>query len=201
MINRGGNFAEHFSAQTGPHGDDVHVIAQMIKTFFRKLPDPLYNALHLSRSSFEEMVKLTPEQLTQRVEAFVEPFRSVLLWLLDLLIDVANLQKRNRMSPENLSIVFAPNLFFFSPVANDPLDTAQVVHLVSKFTSALIIARRDCAQRQIAPPGTARYMDEPDNPPTWEGSNSIDSSKISLDDVAATPVDVDVHNLCRVLEE
>ena len=133
--------------------------------------------------------------------AFVEPCRSVLFWLLDLLVDVANLQKRNRMSPDNLSIVFAPNLFFFSPVANDPLDTAQVVHLVSKFTSALIIARRDCGKRQTASPGTVRYMDEPENPPTWEASNSIDSSKISPGDVATAPVDADVQNLCQILEE
>ena len=131
---------------------------------------------------------LAPEQLMQRVDSFAEPFRSVLLWLLDLLADVANLQKRNRMSPENLGIVFAPNLFFFSPVANDALDTAQVVHLVSKCTAALIKARRDCGTRQAAPPGTVRYMDEPENPPTWEAGNSMDSSRTSLPIVALDPV-------------
>lgn len=41
----------------------------------------------------------------------MEPYHSVLLWLLDLCVEVAYFSPINKMNSKNLAIVIAPNLF------------------------------------------------------------------------------------------
>jgi len=45
------------------------------------------------------------------LDQFPEPNRSILLWLLDMCVEIADFSHVNKMTPKNLAIVIAPNLY------------------------------------------------------------------------------------------
>ena len=73
---------------------DPHLIAALIKEWFRELPGDI----------------LTEDYVSGRVPALNEPEASIYTWFLDLMGEIAENQAVNLMSPKALAIVFAPNL-------------------------------------------------------------------------------------------
>ena len=71
---------------------------------------------------------------------------SLLMWLLDLCVDVASHKAVNKMTPENLAIVFAPNLF--EPDVADPMAAIQFSQKVCQFLQRAILHR--ATQRGVA---------------------------------------------------
>ncbi len=58
-----------------------------------------------------------------------EPFASLLYWILDLCVLISSHSAVNKMTPQNLAIVFAPNLFK-TMVVEDPLAVFDFVIVV-----------------------------------------------------------------------
>eukprot|EP01102_Stenamoeba_stenopodia_P007666 TRINITY_DN2163_c0_g1_i1.p1 TRINITY_DN2163_c0_g1~~TRINITY_DN2163_c0_g1_i1.p1 ORF type:complete len:530 (-),score=106.95 TRINITY_DN2163_c0_g1_i1:57-1646(-) len=89
--------------------NDVNCIANLIKVFFRELPDQVLNELPPSTflSSDDEA------SCVNAYETLLQPGvkKDLLDWLLDLLADVALQEPINKMNSRNLAIVVAPNLF------------------------------------------------------------------------------------------
>jgi len=86
---------------------DVNVIANLLKVWFRDLPIPLLNCVE---SRVIEMNQ-TVEGVSKSVSQFEEPFQSLLLWLWDFCVEIAEHSQVNKMGIQNLGIVIGPNLF------------------------------------------------------------------------------------------
>jgi hypothetical protein len=112
---------------------DPHVVANLIKQFFRELKPKVLNVL--TKEAITEMSSITDlKVLGERLESLPDPQRSSYFWLLDLLCEVADKQEVNRMTPINLAIVLSPNLFDAGPDM-DPFDELVLSQRVAAFTS------------------------------------------------------------------
>eukprot|EP01112_Ceratiomyxa_fruticulosa_P002144 TRINITY_DN1226_c0_g2_i1.p1 TRINITY_DN1226_c0_g2~~TRINITY_DN1226_c0_g2_i1.p1 ORF type:complete len:346 (+),score=40.40 TRINITY_DN1226_c0_g2_i1:272-1309(+) len=96
--------------------NDLNTIASLIKIWFRELPIPILNALP------QESIFYSSE-IADCVAAFdrlPEPQKTLLNWLMDLLIQVAQHSAVNKMTIQNLAIVVAPNLYDVS--TSNPME-------------------------------------------------------------------------------
>lgn len=95
---------------------DVNAIANLLKVFFRDMATPVLNVLP------NEVVFKSGDQ-EKCIAAFntlPEPNKSLMDWLIDMLAEVTRSSDVNKMTPQNLSIVVAPNLY--DPQGADPLE-------------------------------------------------------------------------------
>uniref|UniRef100_A0ABM5FPF6 Rho GTPase-activating protein 9 isoform X2 n=1 Tax=Pogona vitticeps TaxID=103695 RepID=A0ABM5FPF6_9SAUR len=96
-----------------PQWDDVHVLTGALKLFFRELPEPL-----LPYSLFDDFVaavKLSDpkdkvSKLTGLIQSLPQPNRDTLYYLLEHLRKVMAHSDTNRMTTQNIGIVFGPTL-------------------------------------------------------------------------------------------
>ena len=89
--------------------EDVNCIANLIKVWFRDLPqtDAILGAL--AKGSLNHIK--TPAQAGKVVDGLDDSqSKSILLWLLSLAALVAANEDNNKMNPQNLGIVMGPNL-------------------------------------------------------------------------------------------
>jgi len=87
--------------------NDVNSVASLIKIWFRELPTPILNCVP-PETIFHS------NDIAGCVKAFEDlPIlqKTLLSWLMDLLINVAQYSKENKMTSQNLAIVVAPNLY------------------------------------------------------------------------------------------
>ncbi|NXN44492.1 RHG15 protein, partial [Rhinoptilus africanus] len=96
-----------------PEWSDVHVVTGALKLFFRELPEPLvpYGLF----DPFIEAVKLPdPQEQVERVAELVQslppPNYATLRYLLAHLCRVMERVDVNRMTRQNIGIVFGPTL-------------------------------------------------------------------------------------------
>jgi hypothetical protein len=92
---------------------NVHVAANLLKLFFRELPEPLFTEIFYQQ--FVHAIQLTDID-NQRV-TLLETFallnvnnRRILLYLLDHLLRVSEYSHVNMMHLENLAVIFGPTL-------------------------------------------------------------------------------------------
>ena len=105
---------------------DLHVLATIIKVWFRMMPVKLLSVV----SPAEITSCSTGAQCMQVLQRFPAAHKGVVLWLLDLMADVADQQESNKMNERALAIVMAPNLYD-APATDNPLDAlmqARGVH-------------------------------------------------------------------------
>ena len=122
---------------------DPNVVANLIKQFYRELKPNLLNC-HDRDTIFKWADLDTNEELEIAMDSIPEPSKSAFLWLLDLLADTAEKVDENRMTPKNLAIVLAPNLYDAGADASpmEALVCAQkVATLVSIFLKYRIETR------------------------------------------------------------
>jgi len=97
------------------YAKDVNVCANLLKIWFRELPVPVLNQVE---KSFIEKSQTTGDVKKCVTQDFPEPAQSILIWLWDLCVEVAEHQETNKMTPQNLAIVIGPNLFNTTTIAN-----------------------------------------------------------------------------------
>ncbi|KAF7240332.1 Rho GTPase-activating protein 9 [Varanus komodoensis] len=98
---------------TDPQWDDVHVITGALKLFFRELPEPL-----VPYSLFDEFIaavklpdlKEKISKLAGLIQSLPQSNRDTLQYLLEHLRKVMELSDVNRMTTQNIGIVFGPTL-------------------------------------------------------------------------------------------
>jgi len=98
---------------------DIHAIANLIKVWFRELPEPILNVIPA------ETLNDSAKDFMEIYHSLPEPNKSLLQWLLDLLTDVAAREKENKMGVKTLAIVISPNLY--STNSTDPIAMQQKV--------------------------------------------------------------------------
>lgn len=105
---------------------DIHCISTGIKVWFRELPAPIFRDLD------EEKIKVcdTDADAAVILSSCPEPALSVLLWLMDLCVEIINNSLVNMMTAKNMSIVLTPNLYRVKDGGN-PQD---MLMMAKKFT-------------------------------------------------------------------
>lgn len=96
--------------------NDINTIASLLKIWFRELPTPILNCVP-QESIFHS------NDLAGCVKAFEslpDLQKTLLSWLMDLLIQTAQNSKENKMTSQNLAIVVAPNLYDVS--TSNPME-------------------------------------------------------------------------------
>lgn len=112
---------------------DLHVLATVIKVWFRMMPVKLLSVV----SPAEITSCSTGAQCMQVLQRFPAAHKGVVLWLLDLMADVAAQQESNKMNERALAIVMAPNLYD-APATENPLDALMQTQKFTKFLSELL---------------------------------------------------------------
>jgi len=119
--------------EAGGEKADVNVYANLIKVWFRDLPDPLLNCVAPERvemaSKEEDVVKIVSE--------FPEPHKSIFLWLCDMCVECAVYENVNKMGPKNLAIVIGPNLFNTNKFENPMKAMTYSAKVVEFFEKAI----------------------------------------------------------------
>jgi hypothetical protein len=125
-------------------GVDIHVVAGVLKRWFRELPEPvttfeLFDAfiaateLVLAKKGSTESI-----DVLRRALSVLPPGCSVTLRaLLALLYEVSQNSSHNKMTPSNLSIVFAPSLLRAN--SDDPLVQMMGMQRATQFVELLIV--------------------------------------------------------------
>jgi hypothetical protein len=92
---------------------NVHVAANLLKLFFRELPEPLFTSTYYKE--FLHAIQLTDTDnqratLVTIIESLNSDNRRILFYLLDHLIRVSQYSDINMMHLDNLAVVFGPIL-------------------------------------------------------------------------------------------
>jgi len=96
--------------------NDVNTIASLIKIWFRELPTPILNALPAESIFYSSDIN----DCVTAFNTLPEPQKTLLDWLLQLLILTASNSPVNKMTAQNLAIVVAPNLYDVS--TSNPME-------------------------------------------------------------------------------
>nr|XP_004660052.2 stAR-related lipid transfer protein 13 isoform X1 [Jaculus jaculus] len=105
---------ENFPENVNYEDQSAYDVADMVKQFFRDLPEPLFTN-KLSETFLHIYQYVPKEQRLPAVQAAIlllaDENREVLQTLLCFLNDVVNLVDENQMTPMNLAVCLAPSLF------------------------------------------------------------------------------------------
>uniref|UniRef100_A0A8C1LV77 StAR-related lipid transfer protein 13 n=1 Tax=Cyprinus carpio TaxID=7962 RepID=A0A8C1LV77_CYPCA len=106
-------------------------VADLVKQFFRDLPEPLLTKHFLSVTHILYFLQYVPkEQRLQAVQAAImlmaDENREVLQTLLCFLNDVTSSVEENQMTPMNLAVCLAPSLFHLNIMKNDNLSPRSI---------------------------------------------------------------------------
>jgi len=117
---------------------DVNIISNLIKVWLRELPT------HLLDDARPEDVQScdSEEQAGIIVNELTDPYQSILLWLIDLCLDVSKLSHVNKMTAQNLAIVIGPNLFSPTKATADPMQSLLYSQKVANFFYKAILWRK-----------------------------------------------------------
>merc|ERR1719474_2362239 len=116
---------------------DVNVYANLIKVWFRDLPDPLLNCVN---PDLIEHVA-SADEAGKVVKQMPEPSKSIFLWLCDMCVDVAQYEHTNKMGAGNMAIVVGPNLFNLDKIEN-PMKAMTFSGKVVEFFKHAIVWRQ-----------------------------------------------------------
>ncbi|ETW08823.1 hypothetical protein H310_01330 [Aphanomyces invadans] len=118
--------------------NDVHIVANLIKVWFRDLPTSLFNVIP-EKVMYKACTLKTPESVMAMLNDVPETSKTVMLWLLDLMAGVVKNEKVTKMSSKNMAIVLSPNLF--SIESDNPMVALTMSQKVAEFTTVLLNAR------------------------------------------------------------
>eukprot|EP00466_Bigelowiella_natans_P014199 jgi/Bigna1/81625/fgenesh1_pg.82_\ len=124
--------------------EDINVIANLIKVWFREMPTKLLTGIDPKRIQDCK----NQEDALNIVSTLKEPSQSILLWLLDALAIVSQYQYINKMSPQNLAIVMAPNLFSADHLS--PMEGLLFSQKVAFMLYKAVVGRTENKQRHHA---------------------------------------------------
>ncbi|XP_040607365.1 stAR-related lipid transfer protein 13 isoform X2 [Mesocricetus auratus] len=149
---------ENFPESVSYEDQSAYDVADMVKQFFRDLPEPLFT--HKLSETFLHIYQYVPkEQRLQAVQAAIlllaDENREALQTLLCFLHDVVNLVKENQMTPMNLAVCLAPSLFHL----NLPKKESSPRVIQKKYATGKP-DQKDLNENQAAAQGLAHMITE-----------------------------------------
>jgi len=121
---------------------DGDLIANLIKLWFRELPNPVLQEL-LNGNKIENAKSI--DKVQGVVDGVNEPYKSYFIWLLDLCLDIIQHGATNKMSVKAMAVVMAPNLYDPSKIQN-PVKIMSFSAAIVKFMMFAIQWRQNKIQ-------------------------------------------------------
>ncbi|XP_045149983.1 stAR-related lipid transfer protein 13 isoform X1 [Echinops telfairi] len=151
---------ERFPRSVSYEEQSAYDVADMVKQFFRDLPEPLFTS-KLSDTFLHIYQYVPKEQWLQAVQAAIlllaDENREVLQTLLCFLSDVVSLVQENQMTPMNLAVCLAPSLFHLNLLKKE--STSRVIQ--KKYATGKP-DQRDLSENLAAAQGLAHMIVECD---------------------------------------
>ncbi|CAJ1979135.1 unnamed protein product [Sphenostylis stenocarpa] len=123
-----------------PEDVDIHCLAGLIKAWFRELPTGVLDSL----SPEHVMQCQTEDDCAELVRQLPHTEASLLDWAINLMADVVQEERLNKMNARNIAMVFAPNMTHMA----DPLTALMYAVQVMNFLKTLVLRtlreRKDC---------------------------------------------------------
>lgn len=118
---------------------DLNSVANNLKVWFRDLAenDKILSEIPVSRYSEVNSSSDVPKLLN----LISEPKRTIFMWVLDLCVHTQLHSELNKMTPANLAIVFAPNLYSYEAVITDPKAGLNASRSIQSFIEYAISYR------------------------------------------------------------
>ena len=113
--------------------DEVNTVATLIKVWFRELPEPILNKVPTESIFYSS----DSDRCINAYRELAEPYKTYLTWLLDLLCKTTAHSQVNRMTPQNLAIVVAPNLYDTS--SSDPMEGLVMSQKCVQFLNNILL--------------------------------------------------------------
>ncbi|KAI5651746.1 rhoGAP domain-containing protein [Phthorimaea operculella] len=112
---------------------DVHVVASVLKSYLRELPEPLltyrlYDHFIAASRQPTEQTRLTA--LWEAIHLLPDANFQNLRYLIKFLSTLTQNQNKNKMTPSNLAIVIAPNLLWAADESTFDMNITAVVNCV-----------------------------------------------------------------------
>lgn len=119
---------------------DPNILANLLKVFFRELPENLFNCIPereiLKIASLKTIDEVVHEMTTGILS---EPSNTIILWLLDVMSLFVQNESVNKMSAKNMAIVVSPNLYAVS--SENPMVALTMAQKVAEFTTKILSGR------------------------------------------------------------
>lgn len=115
-----------------PHEyQDVHVVASVLKSYLRSLPEPLLTYRHYAK--FMEVAQIANDQhrkaeILNIINQLPEGNYDNLKYLMKFLTKLSEKNQQNKMSTQNIAIVMSPNLLW--PQNENDQNYAQQVRML-----------------------------------------------------------------------
>eukprot|EP01105_Mastigella_eilhardi_P013632 TRINITY_DN3103_c0_g1_i1.p2 TRINITY_DN3103_c0_g1~~TRINITY_DN3103_c0_g1_i1.p2 ORF type:complete len:392 (-),score=117.19 TRINITY_DN3103_c0_g1_i1:87-1262(-) len=122
---------------------DVNCTATLIKIWYRELPTPVLNSLPAETIFLCEGT----DYCVQAFKTLPEPNKTLLNWLLDLLLMVACNRRVNKMTAQNLAIVVAPNLY--DALTPDPIEALAMSQKAAQFVHNLLVWKVQMKEEEV----------------------------------------------------
>ncbi|KAL8232828.1 hypothetical protein R6Q57_002606 [Mikania cordata] len=122
-----------------PEDIEVHCLAGLIKAWFRELPCGVLDGL-----SPDEVLQCNTEEEQVGLVKKLKPTETALLnWAIDLMSDVAEHEKLNKMNARNIAMVFAPNMTKMSDPLTALMHAVQVMNLLKTLITKTLREREE----------------------------------------------------------
>lgn len=119
---------------------DPNILANLLKVFFRELPQNLFNSIPereiLKIASLKTIDEVVAEMSTGILS---NSSSSLILWLLDFMSLFIQNEHVNKMSAKNMAIVVSPNLYGVN--SENPMVALTMAQKVAEFTTKILAGR------------------------------------------------------------
>ena len=126
------------SAIPSAAASNPHILASLIKLWFRGMPDKLLSAVPIQ----DIFACKTDSDCIRLLRKFPAGKRDLLLWVLDLMSDVTRFSAENRMTNDAIAIVLCPNLVDQSDSLDDPVRILKSSRYTANFMIRLLRAHQ-----------------------------------------------------------
>lgn len=116
---------------------DPNILANLIKVFFREMPENLLNSVPENEILKIASLKTIDEVVAEMKSAIIDvPKYSLILWLLDLMALFVRHEHVNKMSAKNMAIVVSPNLY--AVTTENSMVALTMAQKVAEFTTKIL---------------------------------------------------------------
>jgi hypothetical protein len=135
------NKTRNFDGSSNP---DVNSVANLLKIWYRDLPTAILNEIPpaIIGNSGDANV------CVEAYEQMKEPYKSLLGWLLAMIVEVAAYKDTNKMTEQNLAIVIAPNLY--NPPGSDPMEGLVMSQKSVQFLHHLVLYELETCRSSVS---------------------------------------------------
>nr|XP_056711240.1 rho GTPase-activating protein 7 isoform X1 [Euleptes europaea] len=154
---------ENSMGKVNYEGQSAYDVADMLKQFFRDLPEPLMTN-KLSETFLQIYQYVPKDQRLQAIKAAImllpDENREVLQILLYFLSDVTAAVKENQMTPTNLAVCLAPSLFHLNTLKRENSSPRQVSRVMQRKQSLGKPDQKDLNENLAATQGLGHMIAE-----------------------------------------